>query len=127
MAEEGPCCGFKKKTVVMSCMGKLIKLIYTLTMLQFGGLSVNEDRNLMRNAFKLLILFKIMVVIFLTCVCLALCCMALVLWTIVVTAYTTVEPLDKNVTLTNGTNVTLHDCTYNSSEPLEQVRVWMIL
>jgi len=75
MPEEGPCCGFKRKTVVMSFIG--------------------------------------------------LCCLSLVAWTVVETAN---SPLDPNNNATNTTNISLAlgSCTYNSSEPLEQVKLVLL-
>ncbi|XP_023349116.1 uncharacterized protein LOC111717886 [Eurytemora carolleeae] len=78
MSEDGGgCFGFKKKTVVMSCI--------------------------------------------------ALCCLSLVAWTILVTAHTTVVPLNSggNSSALNSTlNSTL--CTFNSSVKLEQVKMVLL-
>jgi len=78
---DGPstCCGFKKKSVVMTCIG--------------------------------------------------LCCLSLVIWTVVITANTELETLDGegNSTNTTNTSITLVQlCTFNSSEPLEQVKLSLV-
>jgi hypothetical protein len=75
MSEDRPCWGYKRKTVVMSCI--------------------------------------------------ALCCLSLVVWTIVITAQYPDDMLAKNGT--NATNVTQLDvCTYNASEPIEQVKLYLV-